>query len=289
MQDEPPTWPSDSDDNMGLESMSEPDDLDLDDDGEGDGVEIEVDGEANENDNDDEPFFDTQSAGSRGGRSTSDKARSEDVDTEDDPVGPITPGHGSKFEFVDRPEPGTAKPRLKESEEDNSESEDRRGFGDDDIEDDWADPLVSDSNPVPKDTSPSPPSSSNIPRLSKSRPPASGSTKSLSAKSTPSPKVKPKSKKEQPVPVPGVVIPNNPLQVQEHYPFPVTPADEGPSPSPDVVGRSRQSSATRVIRHQQQQQQPGYRMHTARARDGGRTQSGGVKGVLFSEPSSSSS
>ena len=289
MQDEPPTWPSDSDDNMGLESMSEPDDLDLDDDGEGDGVEVEA------NDNDDEPFFDTQSAGSRGGRSTSDKARSEDVDTEDDPVGPITPGPGSKFEFVDRPEPRTAKPRLKESKGDDSESEGdddgaaRRGFGDDDIEDDWADPLVLDSNPVPsrgKDTSPSPPSSSNVPPLAKSRPAASGSTKSPKSTSSSIPRMKMKSKKEQPVPVPGVVIPNNPSQVQEHYPFPVTPADEGASSSPDVVGRSRQSSATRVTRHPQQQQ-PGYRMHTARARDGGRTQSGGVKGVLFSEPSSS--
>jgi len=51
---------------MGLESVPEPDDLDLDDDGEGDGVEVE----ANEDDNDDELFFDTQSAGSRGGWST---------------------------------------------------------------------------------------------------------------------------------------------------------------------------------------------------------------------------
>lgn len=83
---------------------------------EGDGVEveIEIEAEANENDNDYEPFFDTQSAhsssqgrGSRGGRS----GKSQDVGTEDDPVGPITPGPGSKFEFVDRPGPGTAKPR----------------------------------------------------------------------------------------------------------------------------------------------------------------------------------
>jgi len=65
---------------MGLESMSEPDDLDLEDEeggGVGDGVEVEVDaeGEADVNENDDEPFFDTQSVhsiqgrGSRGGRS----------------------------------------------------------------------------------------------------------------------------------------------------------------------------------------------------------------------------
>lgn len=51
---EPSMWSSDLGDNMGLELMSEPDDLELDD-GEGDGVEVE----ANENDNDDKPFFDT--------------------------------------------------------------------------------------------------------------------------------------------------------------------------------------------------------------------------------------
>ena len=71
LQDEPPTWPSDSDDNMGLESMSEPDNLDLDDDE--DGLEVNSGGDNgnsgdetvndDENDNDnDEPFFDTQSA-----------------------------------------------------------------------------------------------------------------------------------------------------------------------------------------------------------------------------------
>jgi len=66
-------------------------------------------------------------------------------------IGPITPGPGSKIEIVELPEPGTAKPRLMESQEDD-ESEDndgeRRGFGEDDIEDDWADPLVLGSNPV---------------------------------------------------------------------------------------------------------------------------------------------
>ena len=213
---------------------------------------------------------------------------------EDDPLGSITTGPGSKFEFEDRPEPGTAKPRLKDSEEggdsvgdddDDDGGDDRGGFGDDDIEDGWADLLVLDSNPVSgrsKDGSPSPPSS-NVPPLAKSRPvPASSA-----AKSTSIPRVKTISKKEQPVPILGVVIPkSSSSQV----------ADEGASTttsttttSPDVVvGRSRQSSATRVIRQQQQQQQqPGYRMHTARARDGGRTQSGGVKGVSFTDPSSS--
>ena len=135
MQDEPPTWPSD--DKMGLESMSEPDDLDLDDDE--DGLEVNaggdngnsgdevVNGDDNDNDND-EPFFDTQSASagssvsygrtSQAGRS--DKGnKSEEVDTEDDPVGPITPGPGSKFEFVDAL--STAKPNKGTSEDNDSD------------------------------------------------------------------------------------------------------------------------------------------------------------------------
>jgi len=94
------------------------------------------------------------------------------------------------FEFVDRPEPGTAKPRLKEGDSEGDEGHgDRGGFGDNGIEDDWADPLVLDSIPVPgrgkeslKDATPSPPSPSNVPPLAKSRPATSGSSKSLPTK-----------------------------------------------------------------------------------------------------------
>ena len=49
IQDEPPTWLSDTDEFMGLESISEPDDMDMDDD----------DDEA-QDDGADEPFFDTR-------------------------------------------------------------------------------------------------------------------------------------------------------------------------------------------------------------------------------------
>jgi hypothetical protein len=44
---------------MGLESMSEPDDLDLD---EEEGEAVDPEGEWDENEHDDEAFFDTQSA-----------------------------------------------------------------------------------------------------------------------------------------------------------------------------------------------------------------------------------
>jgi len=99
--------------------MSEPDDLDLD---EEEGEAVDPEGEWDENEHDDEAFFDTQSAQSsqgKGGRSASDRGNnSEDVDTEDGPVGPITPGPGSRFEFVDWTELDMAKPRLKQREGD---------------------------------------------------------------------------------------------------------------------------------------------------------------------------
>jgi hypothetical protein len=74
---------------MDLESMSKPDDLDLDDNGEeGDGVEVEMDAEANE---DYEPLliFNQRTRVEEEGVNKS--------DTEDDAVGPITPGPGSNF------------------------------------------------------------------------------------------------------------------------------------------------------------------------------------------------
>jgi len=295
---------------MSLESMSEPDDIDLPDDDEGEG-EVEVEGEnvsrdddegdfekENEDDSDnDEPFFDTQSAsaassispGRTGQAGRSDKGnKSEEVDTEDDLMCPITPGPGSRFEFVNAPSTANGQKEDNDSESDDGESirpdEEAGIFAEDDIEDDWIDPLASSPTPgvspaavlsstsakvkIPSPSpspSSSPPSSSNVPQLVKSR--SASKTKTSSSKS------KQRMNKQVPVPVPSVRIPPQP---QEHFPFPVTPVDDR-SPSPRDGQRSRQTSATRVPR------QP--RMHTARARDGGRTQSGGVKGIFPSESS----
>jgi cysteine protease ATG4 len=65
----------------------------------------------------------------------------------------------------------------------------------------------------------------------------------------PTPSKKKSKGKRKAVPVPSV-----------HYPFPVSVEDV---PQPRASG--------------------GQRMHTARARDGGRTQSGGVRGVLMED------
>ncbi|KAF5309402.1 hypothetical protein D9619_012416 [Psilocybe cf. subviscida] len=273
VQDEQPTWPSDSDDNMGLESISEPDDIDLDEEGD------DVDGE-------NEHFFDTHSSS---GSNAHRRGKSSEFDTEDDPVGPVTPGPNSKFEMQD---PAMLRKGRVHDEDDEDEDDADRSFlpddgrafdEDDDIEDDWVDPSVPTPTEAPVISAPpvplppaknrsrlsvnssSPPSSSSVPPLSKSK--SSRSTSSSTTKPASSkPKSSSKGKKEIPVPVPAVRIPSQ-QPTQEHYPFPVTPADD-PSGSP-LNDRPRNSST-----------KGGKRMHTARARDGGRTQSGGVKGIL---------
>lgn len=252
IQDEPPTWPSGSDDeDMGLESISEPDDLDIDMEGEGEDVE-------------EEQFFESCSrsasnssadASNPGG---SERGKSEDIDTEEDPVDPVTPGPNSRFDIIE------IDPRQGGESCDDDDlqfhPEDEGETFDDDIEDDWVEPSLptpTPAGPLPppaepeKDDPPSPPPAP--PALTKSK--SNGSTKKSK-----------KGKKQIPVPVPIVRLPSQ--QSKEHYPFPVTPAEE-PCTSPQPRERSRNPS-----------NKGGKRMHTARARDGGRTQSGGVKGIL---------
>ncbi|KAA1476293.1 hypothetical protein DENSPDRAFT_784808 [Dentipellis sp. KUC8613] len=213
IQDEPPSWPSDVDDNMGLESMSEPDmDIDMPEDDEDD-----VGGE----------FFDASegrerspSASPSPDSSARDGAKSVDVDTEDseDPVGPITPGPRSTFESVrgkgdgdgSAADDGFARVELDVGDEEDDDGE-------------WVEPAL----PTPV-----------------SDPQASGGAKAR------------KSRKGRGGPdVPIVKTP----QPQQHFPF---PSSQGES----------EERAKRVPQ-----------MSTARARDGGRTQSGGVKGVMTNE------
>ncbi|KZT24290.1 hypothetical protein NEOLEDRAFT_1163305 [Neolentinus lepideus HHB14362 ss-1] len=205
IQDEPPSWPSDSDEYMGLESISEPDiDMDMPDDEEG------------------EDFLDARST-------SASPAPGGSVDTEEDPIGPITPGPSSRTTF----DMGDEKhPRGSMSSQDES-------VGDDDLEDDdWVDPSL----PTPLAQPPVPA-------------PTVSDTQSMKREG------KHERKKSKKSAVPVVRVPSPPEQ--QHYPFPVTV--EAPE---DSVVSSRTSSGRRVPQ-----------LHTVRARDGGRTQSGGVKGV----------
>ncbi|KAF9543668.1 hypothetical protein CPC08DRAFT_800476 [Agrocybe pediades] len=322
VQDEAPTWPSDSDDNTGLESISEPDDLDLNDDEEGLEVQGEDDEEGDEGEI--EQFFETRSrsasSASNAGQESSRRGsrQSEEVDIEEDPVGPMTPGPGSKFDIVSPPRRGKGKG---DEEGDLAfRAEDGDGFGEDDeeeesdIEDDWVDPSL----PTPTPTGPPPPpattttssqkpkkeqyaassSSSNLPPLAKGKG-SSSATKSSASSSATTTKgsSSKKGKKQVPVPVPSVRLPAPPPQ--EHYPFPVTVAPPDDNDDYSFASNSETSSSVGAPRYTkdgrtrnvsmkggaqaqgQGQHQHQHRMHNARARDGGRTQSGGgVKGIL---------
>ena len=323
VQDEPPSWTMDSDDNMGLESISDPedevgdeedDDDDDDDDDDEDGV-VEIDVEVVDNDDDEEEearrrrhgsdeFFDTRSRSSgeeeeeeewRGSRS---RSRS---DTEEDPVDPITPGPGARFAAM----PG-----------DDDEPED---------DDDWVDPSVP-SPPPSRRRSPTAPVV--VESIEKG-----DSGRKDKGKDKDKDKDKGRKKKAGPglVPVvrPPVLSPSQtgsgkkkgaktkgkgkassrhvrsgweddqddlleqehvPEREQEHYLFPSAgtddEADRYGSEEATPLDRSRVNTATPGVMTKGSGEDAvvvvssGKRMNTTRARDGGRTQSGGVKGVL---------
>ncbi|KAJ7442939.1 peptidase family C54-domain-containing protein [Mycena galericulata] len=221
--DEPPTWPgADDDDEMGLESISDPEEAE----------DVSVD---------DGDVLTMSHAMASPTRRTS-SARSE-VDTEDDSVAPITPLPGARFDIAPpTATKGGAGPAYPELEGDD-------GFvdagGEVEIEDDWVDPVPPPPAPAPSNTKKSPSSSKGKEGKGKGR-------------------------GKKAVPVPSV-----------HYPFPVS-AEDAAVPAP----QERQRNVTvspRTAAGAAGGQGQGQRMHTARARDGGRTQSGGVRGILTAD------
>lgn len=70
-----------------------------------------------------------------------------------------------------------------------------------------------------------------------------------------------------------------PPEPSAHFPF-LSPVEDTTTPQQEAFQQQRDR-----LPEIQQQQENGklQRMHTARARDGGRTQSSGVKGVLTAE------
>ena len=229
---------------MGLESMSDPDDMDDMDLEEEDGVEV-VDDDGAEgrpirtHDADDQ-FFDTRSTSiSPVCSSVKGGTKGSEADTEDDPIGPITPGPNSTFE-VDRHDDGALKDL---SRNDDFEEIDGREAEDDE---DWVDPSM----PTPLAQSIERP---YAPPMAKTKSTGStGSTGSRKGK---------KGKKSKKANVPMVNTPSPPMKPEAHFPFP----------------RSLEESF-----HERSYEAGNYekRMNNARARDGGRTESGGVKAVL---------
>lgn len=240
IQDEPPSWPSDSDEFMGLESISDPEDMEMDPE-EDDSAEV-IDGEGAEErpvrmrDAEDQ-FFDTRSTSiSPVCSSVKGGAKGSEADTEEDPIGPITPGPNSMFEVIQH-EDGALKGLSKN---DDFEEIDRHE-GDED--DEWVDPSI----PTPL-------------AQTVERPYAPPMAKAKSTASTESRKGK-KGKKSKKTSVPMVNTPSPPVKSEAHFPFP----------------RSLEESF-----HERSDEAGNYekRMNNARARDGGRTESGGVKAVL---------
>jgi cysteine protease ATG4 len=217
---------------------------------------------------DGEQFFDTRS-GSASTSSASqhemDEAGKSEADSEEDPVDPITPGPGSRFEI--------GGPERKGAEEENTSingefDAEVDTFDDDNIEDDWVDPSV----PTPTQQAPLPPppvpEKQDLPILVPVDVPILAKSKSGGGK-----KGK-KGKKGAQIAVPVPLVKSSSLslqqQPQEHYPFPLTQRSVEEM-TPEPLDRPRRASNMGP---------GGKRMHTTRARDGGRTQSGGVKGVL---------
>lgn len=228
---------------MGLESISDPDDMDMDLEEEDD-IEV-VDGEGPEElpvrtrDAEDQ-FFDSRSTSiSPVCSSVKGGTKGSEGDTEEDPMGPITPGPNSTFE-VDKHEDGTLKGLSK-----NDDFEEIDGHEEEDDEE-WVDPSM----PTPLAQSAERP---YAPPMAKAKSTGStGSTHSRKGK---------KSKKSKKANVPIVNTPSPPMKPEAHFPFP----------------RSLEESF-----HERSYEAGNYekRMNNARARDGGRTESGGVKAVL---------
>lgn len=230
IQDEPPSWPSDSDEFMGLESISEPD------------IDMEFDGDGGEREDQERPenedqFFDTRSAS----HSPVAKGQSSEVDTEEDPIGPLTPGPNSTFE-VD--EPDKAKEHLEDFEEIGVEDEDE------DDDEDWVDPSL----PTPlAQSAPQP----YAPPLEKATSTSSTSSGGSGGKGKSKKSVGRRSKKS------AVPLMKAPVKAEAHFPFPRSLEES-------MHDGGRSSEAEPYER----------RMNNARARDGGRTESGGVKAIL---------
>ena len=97
---------------------------------------------------DSEKFFDTCSGSSASAGSTRHRyksLKSDDVDMEDDPVGPVTPGPISRFDIVEPPShKGTREEEERDVEEyrEFEDDEDEDGGDGDNIEDDWVDPSL---------------------------------------------------------------------------------------------------------------------------------------------------
>ena len=299
INDEPPNWPSDSDSNLDLESLSDPEmDLEEPDDS---GDDFSFDGE--EETRSRSRSHSMRSTGSRSPstsstaststsentslrgnnvreagedlRTNGDGKRSSEVDTEEDPVDPITP-HAATFaehEIVQR-----TKVKGKEKtipggfgDDDDDDDEDLGVGAEGDIEDDWVDSglitppsILSSGKSEVEVMKVEPATSEGAGSKSKSKSGSKHRHRDKDKERQPS-----KSKSRRPdttsktVPI---VETTTAVTTAQHYPFPSSTTGE-------VETESDKGDTGRRI----------PQMRTTKARDGGRTQSGGVRGVLLTD------
>lgn len=300
INDEPPTWPSESDSNLDLESLSDPEmDLEEPDDSDDD---FSLDGEeetgspskprsirsASSHSPSSSPVTSTSTSEStslRGDNTTEtgeefqtngDGKRSSEVETEEDPIGPITP-HAATFSEQGILKGSRVKTREKTipggfgDEDDDDEDEDLGVVEESDIEDDWVDSglvtppsvLSSAKSEVEVTQAESVTSEEGVTSKSKSKSKSGSKHRDRDKERRPS-----KSRSRRPditsktVPI---VETTTAATIAQHYPFPSSITGEA-----EMEDGKKGDDGRRIPQ-----------MRTTKARDGGRTQSGGVKGILL--------
>jgi len=203
--------------------------------------------------------------------------RSSEVDTEEDPIDPITP-HAATFAEQGIVRGAKGKGREKTipggfGDDDDDDDEDLGVGGEGDIEDDWVDSglitppsvLSSSKSEVEVAKEEAVTSGERIRPKSKSKSRSKHRDKDKDKERRPS---KPKSKRLEAAPktVP-IVETNTAATIAQHYPFPSSTTGEV------EIGDDKKEDGGRRI----------PQMRTTKARDGGRTQSGGVRGILLTD------
>ncbi|KAF8215429.1 hypothetical protein K438DRAFT_1955408 [Mycena galopus ATCC 62051] len=289
IQEEPPKWPGAGDgDNIGLESISDPEEADNADTCFDNG-DVSTASQAPSSSashavsctastfSHTHAHHGSNSTTHLASTSNSSGTQSEQVDTEEDPVAPITLLPTTTCFHLTLQQSATTKGRGGKTvgeayAELQEEGDGDDGFVDaggevDDIEDDWIDPVA---------PPPLPPMAKKT--LSKEKG-VSSSGKDKSGSKEKSRSGSGKGKKKKAVPVPSM-----------HYPFPVSAEDGAGTTTPqrererererNVTVSPRAAGAGAGAGSGANANTGGQRMHTARARDGGRMQSGGVRGIL---------
>lgn len=300
VNDEPPSWPSDSDSNLDLESISDPemdleepedssDDFSLDVEGETRSLSkppsIQSTGSHSSSSTSSPASFSTSESKSLKGDDTieagddllanGDEKRSSEVDTEEDPIDPITP-HATTFpeqSIVRRSKVKTREQSIPGGFGDEEEDDDDDDLGieiENDIEDDWIDSgcvtppsiLSSSKSEVEVVNAGSMANEERVGSKSKSKP----GSKQRDGDKEREP-MKSKSRRPDITSKTLPTVETTTATASKHYPFPTSITGEV-----EAEDDKKGDNERRIPQ-----------MRTTKARDGGRTQSGGVRGILLTE------